>query len=98
MKGKRDHIYVILCLGGLAILYLLQFMVHRYVPFMMDDLWYGTNLATGEPLHSLGDVVEGQVWHYLNWGGRSITHGILQITLMSGEWCADILNLLMTML
>jgi len=98
MKGKRDHIYVILCLGGLAILYLLQFMVHRYVPFMMDDLWYGTNLATGEPLHSLGDVVEGQVWHYLNWGGRSITHGILQMTLMSGEWCADILNLLMTLL
>lgn len=65
---------------------------------MMDDEWYATNLATGEQLHTLGDILEGQVWHYLNWGGRSITHGILQGTLMLGEFWADILNLGMTFL
>lgn len=76
----------------------MEFILHRRVPFMMDDLWYGTNLATGEKLSSFTDVIESQIWHYRNWGGRSITHGILQLTLMSGEWAADILNLAMTML
>lgn len=90
MKGKS-------CVG-IALLTVLLFWAHCSVPFMMDDEWYSTNLATGESLQSLADVLEGQVWHYLNWGGRSVTHGILQLTLMSGELCADILNTLMTLL
>ena len=83
---------------GIILLYLLSFRLHRFTPFMMDDIWYGTNLATGEPLGSLWDVVEGQVWHFMNWGGRSVTHGVLQLTIMSGEFMADLLNLLFTML
>lgn len=83
---------------GIGGLFLLQFLLHRSVPFMMDDIWYGTNLATGDALQGLGDVLEGQVWHYLNWGGRSITHGILQMVIMQGELVADILNLGMTLL
>lgn len=83
---------------GILLLVILIFSAHRSVPFMMDDEWYATNLATGEQLQSLGDVIEGQVWHYLNWGGRSITHGLLQLTLMMGELGADILNLGMTLL
>ena len=90
MKGKS-------CVG-IALLTILIFLAHRSVPFMMDDEWYATNLATGAQLQSLADVVEGQVWHYLNWGGRSITHGILQLTLMMGELGADILNVVMTLL
>ncbi len=90
MKGKS-------CVG-IVLLVILIFLAHRSVPFMMDDEWYATNLATGAQLQSLADVVEGQVWHYLNWGGRSITHGILQLTLMAGELCADILNVVMTLL
>ena len=83
---------------GFSIIIILLFLAHRSVPFMMDDEWYATNLATGKPLQSLMDVLEGQVWHYFNWGGRSITHGILQLTLMTGELCADILNVAMTVL
>ena len=60
----------------------------------MDDLWYATNLVTGEPLHSLGDVWQSQVWHFLNWGGRSIAHGQLQILLMWGETAANIANMI----
>lgn len=90
MKGKS-------CVG-IALFTVFLFWAHRSVPFMMDDEWYATNLATGAQLQSLADVFEGQVWHYLNWGGRSITHGILQLTLMSGELCADILNVVMTLL
>lgn len=83
---------------ALFMLYTLQFVFHRFTPFMMDDLWYSTNLATEEPLRTLGDIVEGQIWHYMNWGGRSITHSLLQLTLMSGELMADLLNVGMTLL
>lgn len=74
------------------------YITHKAVPFMMDDEWYSTNLATGEPLSGFKDIVESQVWHYLNWGGRSIAHGLLQIILMMGEYVADILNVLVTLL
>lgn len=64
----------------------------------MDDLWYSTNLATGETLSGISDVFQGQVWHYLNWGGRSVTHTLLQFILMGGELFADILNSFVTIL
>ena len=73
------------------------FAANVKVPFMMDDFWYSTNLATDEPLTGFGDVIESQVWHYLNWGGRSITHAFLQLSLMCGERGADIINTLMTL-
>lgn len=95
MKIKKETCLSIL---GILILTGLAFVLHRDVPFMMDDIWYGTNLATNKPLHNLWDVIEGQIWHYNNWGGRSITHGILQLTLMCGELWADILNVTMTLL
>lgn len=74
------------------------FVSNRSVPFMMDDIWYSTNLETGEKLGSLTDILVSQKWHYINWGGRSWTHGFLQLSLMSGELCADIINTLMTIL
>ena len=66
------------------------FYANVSVPFMMDDIWYSTNLATGNTLSGLGDVIESQVWHYLNWGGRSITHAFLQLSLMCGERGAEL--------
>lgn len=94
-KTKRTE--GLLVIGALAVLAGMGFAAQRAVPFMMDDEWYGTNLVTGAPLTGLGDVVESQVWHFMNWGGRCITHGLLQLTLMSGELWADILNLIMTL-
>lgn len=95
MKIKKD---IMLNILGILLLTGLVFVFHRCVPFMMDDIWYGTNLASGESLKNLWDIVEGQIWHYNNWGGRSITHSVLQLTLMSGELCADLLNTIMTLL
>lgn len=66
---------------------------------MMDDLWYSTMLFDeATPIASFSDIIKSQVWHYFNWGGRSLTHGILQITLLLGEHAADILNVVMTLL
>lgn len=77
---------------------LVMYRTHQAVPFMMDDLWYSTMLSDETPITSLSDIVKSQIWHYNNWGGRSLTHGILQITLLMGEYAADLLNVGMTLL
>ncbi len=88
----------IILYAGAIMLAVTEFVLHRMIPFMMDDLWYSTNLVTGERLRNLADIVESQKWHFLNWGGRCITHGVLQLTLMCPEWVADLCNLAMTLL
>ncbi|MCM1191551.1 MAG: DUF6056 family protein [Butyrivibrio sp.] len=81
-----------------AVSALVMYMTHREVPFMMDDFWYSTVLFEDRPITSFGDIIKSQIWHYYNWGGRSMAHGILQLTLLSGEQAADILNVGMTLL
>lgn len=95
---KEEKIGTLVTLLALVILVFAEFFAHRVTPFMMDDLWYGTNLVTGAPLRTFQDIVESMVWHFYNWGGRCMTHGVLQITLMSGELCADIINVAATLL
>ncbi len=68
------------------------YLTHRAIPFMMDDIWYSTMLSDDTPIASFADIVKSQIWHYNNWGGRSMTHGILQLTLLAGEQAADLLN------
>ncbi len=94
--GKRligPAVCLLLLLSGAVI-----YAVHREIPFMMDDLWYATRLAAEEPVENLRDIVEAQIWHYNNWGGRSMTHGLLQMILLTGERAADICNVLVTFL
>ncbi|WP_251206644.1 DUF6056 family protein [Acetatifactor aquisgranensis] len=81
-----------------AALLLVMFVTHRAIPFMMDDLWYSTMLSDDTPISSISDIVKSQIWHYNNWGGRSMTHGILQLTLLAGELAADVLNIVFTLL
>lgn len=75
---------------------LLEFLLHRRFIFLWDDLWYSTNLVTGKALTGITDIFESQYWHYFNWGGRSISHSVLQLTLMGGELFADVLNMIVT--
>ncbi len=98
MKPRKEKLSTVFIIIAITILAIAEFILHREVIFMMDDNWYSTNLATGNPLHSISDVVESQRWHFLNWGGRIITHGLLQLTLMMGELFCDFLNLIMTFL
>ncbi len=96
---KKERLFrKILPIAGILLLAATEFILHRKITFMMDDNWYSTNLATDRPLAGFGDVLQSQIWHFFNWGGRVITHGILQLTLMAGELFCDILNILMTLL
>lgn len=94
-QKKQIKLITVVMLGISA---LVIYMTHRRIPFMMDDLWYSTMLSDDTPIASFGDIVKSQIWHYRNWGGRSITHGILQLTLLAGEQAADLLNTAVTFL
>ena len=97
-EKKSKKILGILTIILLGISILVMYLTHRRVPFMMDDLWYSTMLSEDTPIRTFGDIVKSQIWHYKNWGGRSMTHGILQLTLLTGEQVADILNIIFTLL
>lgn len=96
MKDKQSR--VLWTLAGLLLLVsvIIIYVVHREIPFMMDDLWYSTKLSSETPIASFADIIESQIWHYHNWGGRSMTHGMLQMILLCGEHFADVLNVVVT--
>ena len=98
MKEKTSKRIVVLSGILLVVSVLVMYKTHRLVPFMMDDLWYSTLLSEETPIRTIGDIIKSQIWHYNNWGGRSITHGILQLTLLAGEHVTDILNVVCTVL
>jgi hypothetical protein len=94
-NGNQGSLQRILWIAA-AVLLVVGFVVFYHaqvaVPFMMDDIWYSTRLYDEQPIRTLTDIVRAQEWHYHNWGGRSITHTILQLTLLLGEQGADLLN------
>ena len=94
---KTPKTAYILVIVALAVLMILQFILHRRTPFMKDDLWYATNLVTGDKISNPWDILVSQFWHYFNWGGRIINHALLQAVLATGELGADILNIIVTL-
>lgn len=96
MKLNAKKVTVALFAILSAITAVVIYLEHRNIPFMMDDFWYLTKLSSDEPITSFKDIIESQIWHYNNWGGRSIAHGLLQIILLMGESVANILNVVVT--
>lgn len=98
MLKKIEQKKIVYCLLSVCMLIevILEFRLHQKYEFVRDDLWYATNLVTGEPLRNITDIFESQWWHYFNWGGRSITHSLLQLILMCGDMFANILNMAAT--
>lgn len=82
----------------IALTALIVWRVNYEIEFMMDDEWYSTVLYADTPIRNLSDIIRAQIWHYFNWGGRSMAHGLLQLILLTGEHWADILNTGMTLL
>ncbi len=94
-RGLNRFFWLILFLVGIACMWLTQ----REVPVMMDDEWYSTVLFAERPLTSLQDILQAQVWHYNNWGGRTVAHTIAQLILLYlREPVADALNVAMIVL
>lgn len=100
MNSKKSNLYIqyIFVFVAVVVLLFLQFVLHRMTPFIKDDLWYATNLTTGNQISNPMDIIASQIWHYFNWGGRVINHGLLQAVIATGELGADIINTLVTAL
>lgn len=98
MERRNYNNRIVFAISGIGLLVLLslQFCLHRITPFINDDLWYATNLTTGEPITGIMDILQSQKWHYNNWGGRIVNHTVLQAVLSLGEFGADIANILAT--
>ena len=82
----------------IALTALIVWRVNYEIEFMMDDEWYSTVLYADTPIRNLSDIIRAQIWHYFNWGGRSMAHALLQLILLAREHWADILNTGMTLL
>lgn len=95
VTGNRLGMIAVVLLGMTA---LAIYITNRYVPFMMDDLWYSTLLYEDTPIRGVSDIVNSQIWHYQNWGGRSVAHACLQLILLAGESFADVLNTIVVFL
>lgn len=83
-----------LCWGALfGVSLLCIWLTQQAVPIMMDDEWYSTLLFEERELSSLQDIFKAQVWHYCNWGGRTVAHTLAQLILhYLSEGAADVLN------
>ena len=91
---KQSVIINVIACGLFFLLLLLVYLCNRVVVFMQDDLWYSTNLVTQQQIKEFGDILESQVWHYLNWGGRTVAHTLLQFLLWGGDTLCNIANTL----
>ena len=69
----------------IALTALIVWRVNYEIEFMMDDEWYSTVLYADTPIRNLSDIIRAQIWHYFNWGGRSMAHALLQLILLAGE-------------
>ena len=100
MKKKNNTQKLKTYLSALSLLLLaaIELLYHLKIPFQRDDLWYATNLVTGAPVSGFADILQSQLWHYFNWGGRSITHTILQTVIWLGEPFAAVCNVAVTVL
>ena len=60
-------------------------------PLLADDYSYGLNLANNK-LTGIIDIYNYQIWHYFNWGGRTIAHTFAQTLLMFPNTIFNIVN------
>ena len=87
--GRSDRCFFALMLAGIGVIF---YLMCAHTPLMMDDYDYSFSWATGEKLTSLSDIFASQIAHYSLWGGRSVTHFLVQLFLLMGKPIFNIAN------
>lgn len=77
---------------GIISLLLFQLSLQRQFSFMLEDMDYMTNLATGEELTGIGDILQSMKEAFLYKGGGLLSGAVLQVQLLLGEAMADVAN------
>lgn len=89
-KLKKSFLWtltVLFCLSALLFLNILT-------PLISDDFAYLFIYGENIRVASIGDIVQSQINHYYQWGGRSVAHFIAQALLLLPAYFADVLNTL----
>ena len=95
MKKISDWIYKnrkTLLTIGLVLAFVMFVLMYQWLPFREDDDFYMHGWGTGEYISSLKDIFLFLKAHYLYWGGRIVSHGILQLMFYIGRPYSAILN------
>lgn len=59
----------------------LIFLLTKNTIWILDDITYQYNFATGERINSIRDIFESQYAHYFSWNGRVVAHWLCQLFL-----------------
>lgn len=88
-KVQKYILFALVC-----IVFLLVFILNKLFPLYSDDYLYTFVYKSNPqiPINSFQSIIDSQIVHYMDWGGRSIVHGIAQILLWIGVGWGDILN------
>lgn len=75
----------------LLLIFISMLALNFLTPLLADDYSYGLNLANNK-LTGIIDIYNYQIWHYFNWGGRTIAHTFAQTLLMFPKTIFNIVN------
>ncbi len=95
MRKVTDWLYKNkdIILKTLIILSFIMFvLMYQWLGIREDDDFYMHGWGTGEYISSLQDIAYFLKMHYLFWGGRIVSHGILQLMFYIGKPYSAILN------
>ena len=70
--SKKDYIFFLLC----SIVYLVLLL--QSYPISNDDFTYIFHQSTDLPMSSLGELIDSNIWGYLNVNGRFLVHCFVQ--------------------
>ena len=71
-------------------IFLMILLFNFLTPLLADD--FGYSFGTDGKIKNILDIVGYQVWHYFNWGGRTVAHFIAQLFLLLPKWIFSICN------
>jgi len=99
--NKKKNQKIIFC-SILIIFFIAIYTLNRLYPLLAEDWDYSFIWVPGndspDRIMGLKDILNSQYNHYMNWGGRSVTHAVLQFVLMLDPLYGDILNSLVFIL
>lgn len=75
----------------LLLIFISMLALNFLTPLLADDYSYGLNLAN-KKLTGIIDIYNYQIWHYFNWGGRTIAHTFAQTLLIFPKAIFNIVN------
>ncbi|SFL10955.1 hypothetical protein SAMN03159341_103260 [Paenibacillus sp. 1_12] len=82
----------------LALLFVYMFTINHFIPMFADDFNYSFMWDKSKRVEDFIDIYRSQWMHYFEWGGRTVSHTIGQILLMSNKAIISFCNALMYVL